>query len=88
MAFEIKNNFSAYKADFKKDTGLDVTKETMGLYLKYITARSTDYSFQVLHGLTHQLLNKIDFLPDQIRLRIAEMITDHPTIKQLLKNKT
>ncbi|MGG9970389.1 hypothetical protein ACQ33O_01240 [Ferruginibacter sp. SUN002] len=82
---EIFNNFKNLKNDFKADTGLDVNSENMSTYIAYYNARINDMSYQTLKLLNHQLINKIDHLPDMIRLRIAEMITDHPIIKQLTK---
>jgi hypothetical protein len=82
----ILNNFLKLKDDFKADTGFEFNKENMSLYIQYFNARMNDKSYQTIHTLTEKLINKIDFLPDQIRLRIAEMITTHPTIKQLLKS--
>ncbi len=82
---QIKNNFSALKHEFKTDTGLEANKENMSLYIQYYNARMNDYSYQILHGATHLLMNKIDFLPSQIRLQIAEMIRDHNVIKDLVQ---
>ena len=60
----------------------------MGLYIQYFNARCNDISCQVIQGLTHQLLNKLDFLPGQTRLEIAEMIRSHEVIKELLQKKS
>jgi hypothetical protein len=79
----INNNFEKFKEDFKKDTGLSYSEENLSLYLQYITARMTDNSAQIMFGLTHELLNKLDFLPKQVRLEIAEMIRDHEVIRKL-----
>ena len=59
----------------------------MDLYIQYFNARCNDISCQVIQGLTHQLLNKLNFLPGDIRLQMAEMIRDHEVIKQLLQKK-
>jgi len=87
MPITIENRFLKFKSEFKNDTGLEFNKENMSLYMQYICARCEDTNCQVLQGLTHHLLNKIDFLPDQIRTRLGEMLTEHPTVKQMLKNK-
>jgi len=79
---QIHNNFQKFKADFKSDTGFNA-EEKMDLYIQYFNARVNDYSAQVLHGLTHELLNKINFLPDTMALRIGEMINQSHAIKQL-----
>lgn len=85
---QIENKFLKLKEDFKSDTGLEFNKENMGLYIQYFNARCNDISCQVIQGLTHQVLNKLDFLPSQTRLQIAEMIRDHEVIKKLLQNKS
>lgn len=84
---KIQNNFSKFKADFKSDTGLDADKE-IGLYIQYFNARMNDMSYQVIHGVSHLLLNKIDFLPSSIRTQISEMISQHPIIKDIVKGKS
>lgn len=84
---EFKNNYTGFQDDFKKDTGLNA-KTNVETYIQYYNARINDMSYQLSwHGL-ELLGNKLDFLPDTIRLRIAEMIREHDTIKefkQLLK---
>ena len=78
---QIKNNYEIFKADFKKDTGLDYNKDTGSEYLQYLNFRLNDHHVQInLH-----LINKIEHLPDIIRLRLGEMLTSHETIKELLK---
>lgn len=81
MSINIKNNFETFKADFKKDTGLDFSKDTISIYLQYLNFRLNDHQFQT----TLHLINRIDHLPDTIRLRIAEMISSHETVKDILK---
>ncbi len=85
---QIENKFLKLKDEFKNDTGLEFNKENMEIYIQYFNARCNDVTCQVLQGLTHQVLNKIDFLPSQTRLQIAEMIRDHEVIKQLLQKKS
>jgi len=85
---QIENKFLKLKDEFKNDTGLEFNKENMGIYIQYFNARCNDVTCQVMQGLTHQVLNKIDFLPSQTRLQIAEMIRDHEVIKQLLQKKS
>lgn len=85
---QIENKFLKLKEEFKSDTGLEFNKENMGLYIQYFNARCNDISCQVIQGLTHQLLNKLNFLPGDIRLQMAEMIREHEVIKQLLQNKS
>ena len=78
---QIKNNYEIFKADFKKDTGLDYNKDTVSEYLQYLNFRLNEHQVQInLH-----LINKIEHLPDIIRLRLGEMLTSHETIKELLK---
>lgn len=77
MPIEIENKFLKLKDDFKKDTGLEFNKENMGLYIQYVNARFNDVSCQVLQGLTHQLLNKLNFLPGEFRLELSDMIRTH-----------
>ena len=85
---KIENKFLKLKEEFKSDTGLEFNKENMGLYIQYFNARCNDMSCQVIQGLTHQLLNKLDFLPSDIRLQMAEMIREHDVLKQLLQKKS
>ena len=85
---QVENKFLKLKDEFKNDTGLEFNKENMGIYIQYFNARCNDVTCQVMQGLTHQVLNKIDFLPSQTRLQIAEMIRDHEVIKQLLQKKS
>ncbi len=85
---KIENKFLKLKEEFKSDTGLEFNKENMGLYIQYFNARCNDMSCQVIQGLTHQLLNKLDFLPSDIRLQMAEMIREHDVFKQLLQKKS
>ena len=81
MSIKIKNNYETFKSDFKKDTGLDYGKETVSQYLQYLNFRLNDHQVQIdLH-----LINQVDRLPETIRLRIAEMISSHDTINELLK---
>jgi hypothetical protein len=88
MAITISNKFLSFKTSFKEDTGLDFNKENMSLYIQYFNARCNDISCQVIQGLTHQLINQIDFLPGKMRLEIAQMISSHDTIKELLRKKS
>lgn len=85
MAIKLENKFLKLEDEFKTDTGLEFNKENMGLYIQYFNARCNDISCQVLQGLTTEVLNKIDHLPGQTRLEIAEMIRSHEVIKQLLQ---
>ncbi len=81
MSIKFKNNYETFKSDFKKDTGLEYAKETVSEYLQCLNFRLNDHQVQMdLH-----LINQVDRLPDIIRLRIAEMISSHDTIKELLK---
>ncbi len=47
----IKNNFDAYKSDFKKDTGLDFNPTNMQLYIAYFKARTADTQMQISVGV-------------------------------------
>ena len=80
----INNNFQKFKKNFTEDTGLNAD-QNMQLYIQYVTARCTDYTAQVVHGLTHELLNKLDFMPNKYRLEMADMLRTHEVIKELLK---
>ena len=82
---KIESRFEIYKTEFKKDTGLDFNAANVELYIAYYNARCSDESTQVLIGLTNKLLNELNFFPGKIRLEIAQMITEHHVIKQLLK---
>ncbi len=84
MATEILNNFPKFKDQFKTDTGLEYNKENMSLYIQYFNSRMNDMAYQTTHLLTHQLLNKLNFLPGEIRLAMAEMIREHEVIKQIV----
>lgn len=84
----LENKFLKFKDDFKKDTGLEFGKENMNLYVQYVTARCSDYSAQISHGLTHELLNKLNFIPGEISLKIAEMIRSHEVFKELPRKKS
>lgn len=81
MSIRIQNNYDVFKSDFKKDTGLDYSKDTISEYLQYINFRQTDQQSQMN---SHQIY-QIEQLPDTIRLKIAEMIKSHDTIQELLK---
>jgi hypothetical protein len=87
MAITIKNNFSAFKSAFKTDTGLEYNQQNIGLYIQYYNARMNDEAAQVVTGLTNQILNDINFLPNKMRLEFADMLRTHEVIKELLKNK-
>ncbi len=56
MAYTIKNNFQAYKADFKKDTGLEFS-QNLNEYLAYYNARCSDTSMQLLSVLLNEVGN-------------------------------
>ncbi|WP_445956413.1 hypothetical protein [Yeosuana sp.] len=81
MSIRTQNNYEAFKSDFKKDTGLDYSKDTISEYLQYINFRQSDHQAQT----NLYIINHINQLPDTIRLKIGEMITSHDTIKELLK---
>lgn len=57
MTRQIKNNFSAFKADFKKDTGLDFNPDNMDKYIAYYHARMTDNSAQYIAYLLDDIAN-------------------------------
>lgn len=73
-----KNNYNNFKEDFKKDTGLDPTKNVVE-YISYFNARMTDMNYQMHHQLANIYLNEIRFLPEKIALRTAE------SLKELIK---
>ena len=79
----INNGIIFLKSDFKKDIGLDVNSETMSMYLQYLNARFSDANNQLLQGLIHELLNKVNFLPGEISLKIGEMINQNYLLKDL-----
>jgi hypothetical protein len=81
MSINIKNNYETFKSGFKKDTGLNYSKETVSEYLQYLNFRINDQQTQmVLH-----LINQVDHLPNTVQLRISEMVSSNETIKELLK---
>ena len=80
---KMENRFEILKSDFKKDIGLDVNSETMSMYLQYLNARFSDANNQLLQGLIHELLNKVNFLPGEISLKIGEMINQNYLLKDL-----
>lgn len=86
MSTEIKflNNYDKFKEDFKKDTGLNASNDVTS-YIAYYHARISDMEYQLNFQALNLILNKIDFLPDTIRLRIAEMIREHEVIKEVVK---
>lgn len=84
VTINYQNNYGKLKEDFKNDTGLDANK-SIPEYIAYYNARMNDKQYQMDFQLAEIFLNKIDQIPDIIRLRIAEMITSHPVIKELLK---
>jgi len=56
----LNSNFSNFKKDFQKDTGLD-PDQNMELYIHYFNARISDYNFQInMEIMTdlYQLLKK------------------------------
>jgi hypothetical protein len=87
MAGEIKisNRFKSLYDEFKTDTGL-VAKDNLEVYIPYFNARMNDVTNQILQGFVELELNKIDFLPGQIRLQMAEMIRSHEVIKDLVSS--
>ncbi len=84
MPIQLENKFLIFKEDFKKDTGFEFNKENMALYIQYANFRANQTSAQVLGGLTHELLNKLNFLPGEISLKMAEMMKEHSTLKDLV----
>lgn len=79
--FTIYNNFDKLKKDFKTDTKLDAD-QNMTDYIAYYNARMNDNSFQTLHILTTQVMNKLDFLPKEIRTQIGEMLNERDSRKK------
>jgi hypothetical protein len=69
MAITLKNNFKAYKQDFKADTGLDADSN-MALYINYVTARNSDYNMQIFN----LVYSELKFLPDYIGTKVASAI--------------
>lgn len=57
MAYTINNNFNSFKEDFKKDTGIEFSKDNMALYIAYIQARSVDNQVQLLAALFQEISN-------------------------------
>lgn len=74
-----KNNYSKFKEDFSKDTGLDASKN-VSEYINYFNARMADMNYQLNHQLAERYLNEISFLPGNIALKTAE------SLKELIKN--
>ena len=53
MELTIQNNFNAFKAQFKEDTGLE-WKSNIDAYLVYYQARCADRQSQILAGIFAQ----------------------------------
>ena len=85
MNTKIENNFSTFKADFKNDTGLEVSNENMPIYLAYYNARVNDINAQINTVYLSKLSNKLDHLPNMLALDLSRMITNNISIKQLLQ---
>ncbi|MGK2862613.1 MAG: hypothetical protein ACSLE0_11815 [Chitinophagaceae bacterium] len=81
MATELtyKNNYNNFKEDFKKDTGLDPTKNVTE-YISYFNSRMTDMNYQMHKQLANIYLNEIGLLPDKIALATAQ------SLKELIRN--
>ena len=62
----LKNNFSNFKTDFKKDTGRDASN-SMETYINYVNARIADYNLQV----NMEILNDISNLPNTLKLHFG-----------------
>lgn len=58
MAYDISNaNFETMKSSFKKETGIEVTSETMSLYIAYFQAKTTDINMQLQSFILQELSN-------------------------------
>ena len=68
MSRTLISNFDHFKNDFKKDTGLNVNKTTMGLYIQYYNARINDWHYQLDFETVSALLN----LPRDIATAIKQ----------------
>lgn len=80
----LKNNFNSFKQDFQNDTGLK-PDENLSLYIQYYNARVADIGFQYTMELLNNVYLKIDHLPSNIRLEIAEMLRTHEVIKKIIE---
>lgn len=69
----IQNNFNNLKQDFKKDTGKDADTN-IELYIAYFNARMNDRIMQYNHILVTELANGLKILPDNIQLKIGELV--------------
>ncbi|OOQ60909.1 hypothetical protein [Mucilaginibacter pedocola] len=65
MPNKIQNNFKSLMNDFSTDTGMSAI-DNMGLYIQYFNARMSDKIMQYNAILIHELINKLDRLPDEI----------------------
>jgi hypothetical protein len=73
MGYNIQNNFSKLKSEFKLDTKLDADTH-MELYVQYFTARMTDKIMQHTHILVTETVNGLQHLPGSMRTQMAEML--------------
>ena len=83
MSLTIYNNFPKFKEDFKTDTGLEFSKETISMYTQYFNARINDINCQYMSDLKF----KIGRLPNELRNEISDLLRTHEVIKDLLKPK-
>lgn len=73
---ELKNNYAQFKESFKKDTNLDADKN-VAEYLQYINFRVSDWQAQILVDMGNKVLNKLDFLPNQIAPTIMGILKEY-----------
>lgn len=52
-----QNNFNAFKTQFKSDTGFDVNKDTMSMYIEYYKARCLDIQHQIIFEILQIIKN-------------------------------
>ncbi|MFP4024290.1 MAG: hypothetical protein ACLFVR_07155 [Thiohalospira sp.] len=68
MSLTIKNNYSSFKQDFRKDTGLDPEK-SIETYIAYYNARINDHNMQ----FNAAMLNEIANLPGRLSFELKQI---------------
>lgn len=63
---QTKNNFSSFKEDFTKDTGMPINDQTMPHYIAYYNARVNDLSLQLTTGFLEKIFQRLGYLPADI----------------------
>lgn len=73
---QIKNNFNAFKDDFKKDTGMDA-KSNIAEYIQYANFRINDQLIQFSTQYFNSVLNEIGWFPSKISPTIMNVLKEY-----------